>query len=311
MNRSWVQSVYRRLGYKRRLGTTSRPPVPRGLYEESRRGFLGHIMHYVKLHSIPPDLILNADQTPSSYVSVGKQTMASCGAKSVPIKGLTDKRSITITFVITLSGNFLPMQIIYSGKTKASLPRSFQFPQGFSLCYNEKHWSNEETTLNLIKTIVKPYVVSKRQELKLAPTQKALMVWDVFRGQMTEAVKTKLRSMSIELVAVPANMTHFFQPLDLTVNGAAKKFTRNEFVTYYSSTVQKELSNGKCIEDIEVDLKLSTIKPLHAQWLINFYNFFTTTEGHAITLNGWKKAGISTLLDGTTTLGPDDPFKAI
>uniref|UniRef100_A0A1X7VKY6 HTH CENPB-type domain-containing protein n=1 Tax=Amphimedon queenslandica TaxID=400682 RepID=A0A1X7VKY6_AMPQE len=51
MNRSWVQSVYRRLGYKRRLGTTSRPPVPRGLYEESHRGFLGDIMHYVKLHS--------------------------------------------------------------------------------------------------------------------------------------------------------------------------------------------------------------------------------------------------------------------
>uniref|UniRef100_A0A1X7VL66 DDE-1 domain-containing protein n=1 Tax=Amphimedon queenslandica TaxID=400682 RepID=A0A1X7VL66_AMPQE len=117
--------------------------------------------------------------------------------------------------------------------------------------------------------------------------------------------------MSIELVAVPANMTPFFQPLDLTINGAAKKFTRNEFVTYYSSTVQKELSSGKCIEDIEVDLKLSTIKPLHAQWLINLYNFFTTTEGHAITLKGWKKAGISTLLDGTTTLGPDDPFKAI
>ena len=139
------------------------------------------------------------------------------------------------------------MQIIYSGKTKASLPRSFKFPQSFSLCYNEKHWSNEETTLNLIETIVKPYVVNKRQELKLAPTQKALMVWDVFRGQMTEAVKAKLLSMSIELVAVPANMTHFFQPLDLTVNGAAKKFTRNEFVTYYSSTVQKELSNGKCI----------------------------------------------------------------
>ena len=85
MHRSWVQSVYRRLGYKRRLGTTSRPPVPRGLYEESRRDFLGDIMHYIKHHSIPPDLILNADQTPSSYVSVGKQTMASCGAKSVPI----------------------------------------------------------------------------------------------------------------------------------------------------------------------------------------------------------------------------------
>lgn len=74
--------------------------------------------------------------------------MASCGAKSVAIKGITDKRNITLTFVITLDGLFLPVQIIYmySGKTRASLPRSIQFPEGFSLTYNEKHWSNEATT---------------------------------------------------------------------------------------------------------------------------------------------------------------------
>ena len=92
------------------MGTTSRPPVPRGLYDECRQEFLGDINHTIKLYSIPPDLVLNADQTPSSYVSVGKQTMAACGAKSVPIKGLTDKRNITLTFVISLSGNFLQWQ---------------------------------------------------------------------------------------------------------------------------------------------------------------------------------------------------------
>lgn len=53
MNTSWVQSVYRRLGYKRRMGTTSRPPVPRGIYEECRRDFLGDILHCIKEYSIP------------------------------------------------------------------------------------------------------------------------------------------------------------------------------------------------------------------------------------------------------------------
>ena len=104
-------------------------------------------------------------------------------------------------------------------------------------------------------------------------------------------------------------MTHFFQPLDLTVNGIAKKLTRKEFITYYSSTVQKDLANGKSIDEIDVDLKLSTIKPLHAQWLVNLYNFFTAADGRAITLKGWKKSGISGILDGTTTLNPEDPFK--
>ena len=78
----------------------------------------------------------------------------------------------------------------------------------------------------MIDEVIQPYVVNKRKELKLPPTQKPLMIWDVFKGQMTDAVKSKLTSLSIELVAVPANMTHFFQPLDLTVNGAAKKLAR-------------------------------------------------------------------------------------
>ena len=238
MPRSWVQSVYRRLGYAKRMGTTTRPPVPRGLYDKCRKDFLGAINKTIKEHNIPPQLVLNADQTPSSYVSVGRSTMAQSGSSSVPVKGLTDKRNITLTFVVSLSGEFLPMQIIYSGKTTASLPRGFIFPKGFSLSQNPKHWSNEQETIKLINEVINPYVVMKRIELKLSETHAALIIWDVFKGQMTPKVKETLSSLDIQLVAVPANMTHFFQPLDLTVNGSAKKFMRNEFVTYYSSAVK-------------------------------------------------------------------------
>ena len=46
-------------------------------------------------YGIPPELVLNSDQTPSSYVSVGKSTMAWKGSTAIPIKGVTDKRAIT------------------------------------------------------------------------------------------------------------------------------------------------------------------------------------------------------------------------
>ncbi len=36
MPRSWVQSIYRRMGVTRRLGTTGRSPVPKGIYTECR-----------------------------------------------------------------------------------------------------------------------------------------------------------------------------------------------------------------------------------------------------------------------------------
>ena len=64
------------------------------------------------------ELVLNLDQTPLSYVSPGKYTFDFRGSKTVPIKGVDDKRQITATFTVTASGSFLPIQLIYSGKTK-------------------------------------------------------------------------------------------------------------------------------------------------------------------------------------------------
>lgn len=311
MPRSWVQSIYKRMGLSRRLGTTGRPPVPKGIYDECRLEYLRNIHNKVKLHSIPPELILNADQTPSSYVSVGKVTMSTRGSKSVPIKGLTDKRNITLTFVVSLSGQFLPVQIIYAGKTTASQPRGFVFPKGFLVTQNPKHWSNEQETLKLIKEVINPYVIETRKKLNLPPTQKAMIIWDAFKAQTTETVLSTLESLNIVCVPVPANMTHFFQPLDLTVNGAAKKMTKKSFVKYYSDTILKQLESGKQMEDIEVDLKLTVLKPLHAQWIVDVYNFFSTTSGKEIIGKGWKKAGIAGLFDGTTILPPEDPFESL
>ena len=83
---------------------------------------------------------------------------------------------------------------------------------------------------------------------------------------------------------------------------------RKQFVMYYSEIVRHKLENGENVEDIKVDLRLSAIKPLHAQCM---YNFFTSSKGPQIIVKGWKKAGISGLLDRTTTIPSADPFSRI
>ena len=74
---------------------------------------------------------------------------------------------------------------------------------------------------------------------------------------------------------------------------------------YYSETVKHKLDIG---EHVEVDLRLTAIKSLHARWLVSMYNFFTSSKGTPVIIKGWKKAGISGLLDGTTTVPSADPF---
>ena len=44
-------------------------------------------------------------------------------AKNIPIKGVDDKRQLTATFTVNYTGEFLPIQLIYAGKTERSLPQ--------------------------------------------------------------------------------------------------------------------------------------------------------------------------------------------
>ena len=44
------------------------------------------------------------------------------GAKRVELVGIDDKRQITAVFAGTMGGHFLPIQLIYKGKTSKCLP---------------------------------------------------------------------------------------------------------------------------------------------------------------------------------------------
>ena len=71
---------------------------------------------------------------------------------------MTDKRMITATFAVTASNEFLPMQLIYTGKTYRSLPKDVTFPVGFHVTYNKNRWDNVQTTIGLIQDIIVPYI---------------------------------------------------------------------------------------------------------------------------------------------------------
>ena len=66
------------------------------------------------------------------------------------------------------------------------------------------------------------------------------------------------------------------------------------------------------MENIEIKLKVSVLKPLHASWLVDAYNHLTSDAGREIIKNGWKPAGISKAvadcLDGMEDL---DPFHSL
>ena len=71
------------------------------------------------------------------------------------------------------------------------------------------------------------------------------------------------------------------------------------------------MDSGINFEDVDVDLKLLVLKPIHATWLVELFNFFTSTERKVYVLKGWEKAGIKDVFNGKEVLPPVDPYQDI
>ena len=73
--------------------------------------------------------------------------------------------------------------MIYEGTTAICLPK-VTFPSDWHITCSANHWSTETT----IKHIIIPYVVQTRVKLQLSSDYPALVLFDVFKGQCTDAV---------------------------------------------------------------------------------------------------------------------------
>ena len=192
-------------------------------------------------------MIINLDQTPNTFeiCSWLEKNIAKKGCKSVPIPGSTDKRMITAAFSITLTGKFSPIQLIYDGNTKKSIPAA-SFSSEYVVRANEKHSNNKEAW-NMLENVFIPYIVKERVSLNLDFDHPRLLIMDVFKHQMTCAVRELLHESHILLKKAPENLTYLFQPLDVQQgpNGYVKHFMKKKLTLWYSDHVKRALDEGK------------------------------------------------------------------
>ena len=106
-----------------------------------KKGFLLDIKSIVNFEEIPPDLVINWDQTGINYVPIGSWTMEKEGIRRVELAGKDDKRQLTAVLGGSMAGDFLPIQLIYQGKTKQCFPKA-KFPADWDVTFSENHWPN-------------------------------------------------------------------------------------------------------------------------------------------------------------------------
>ena len=127
LTKGWAKQFLRRLGYTKCRGSTKAKILP-GNFEEIRDSFLVEVMSVVVMEEIPPELVINWDHTAFKLVPSSNWAMEKKGTKRIEIITIDDKRQITCVLACTMSGYFLPVQLIYQGTTPKCHPNSVPFP---------------------------------------------------------------------------------------------------------------------------------------------------------------------------------------
>ena len=204
-------------------------------FDELKEQYVLDIKAVVEMEKVPSEIVFNWDYTGINIVPGSQWTMERKDSKRVELTGLNDKCQITAAFCVSLTGEFLSVQLIYQDKTTANLPR-YAFPDDWDNTFTPNHWSNEDKTKEYINNIIIFYVQRKREDLKLSPSQSALAIYDEFKGQLTPDIFSLLEASHIFVIKVPPYCTNHLQPMDLSVS--CEGIFNEKFQHWYSGEMQ-------------------------------------------------------------------------
>ena len=150
-------------------------------------------------------MIINCDETGLSIVPTSEYTYEKLGSKQVTMHGKSDKRQITMVASISFSGDVLPPQIIYKGKTDRSHPKEVNFNESWLIDNSESHWTTFNTFNRFIEKLLIPYIHKQRQTIGDKP---GLLILDKFKVHLDgTAYKEMLKAHNIFWVFVPSSQT--------------------------------------------------------------------------------------------------------
>ena len=102
LTKAWAKYLLNRMGFVKQKATT-KAKVNVEHFEEIRQNFLSEVKNVIAIDEIPPEMVINFDQTGINYIPVSSWTMEVEGAKHVEVAGKDDKRQITVVLQLSFA----------------------------------------------------------------------------------------------------------------------------------------------------------------------------------------------------------------
>jgi hypothetical protein len=228
------------------------------------------------------------DQTGVHLVPSSNWTFEAVGSSSVAVIGAEDKRQITACIASSLSGELLPLQLIFQGKTARALP--VRTPEAIAsqihLTFSDNHWSNQTTMQQYVEKIIVPYSERCIERHRLASDAHVILVLDVWAVHKSEEFRRYIRTKHprIHLVFVPANCTSKLQVADVALQRPFKHGITSRFNQWAASLIAEQIADNKIV-GLSESLKMVTIKPLALKWCIESWK--ELKERKDLIIAGW------------------------
>jgi hypothetical protein len=231
-----------------------------------------------RVAGVPPESVLNMDQTPIYFSFHEKRTLAPKGQKTIHILASTNStQRATLNVAVTLAGTMVKPMTIFKGKTNGTIAMNElpSFPTDGLWACQEKAWCNEAM---MHMWIDGPLVEWKDKVTSAYPNVIPIVVLDSFKVHMMGTVVARIQSLGMEVIHIPAGCTYLCQPVDVGINRPIK----HRMAALWEEWMVTENSG--------------TNKPpprkLIAQWIIEALNSIDETT----IKNAWKKKGFEWVL---------------
>ena len=189
----------------------------------------------VTMEEICAELILNWDITGINIAPSSAWTLEQKGSNRVEMTGVNNKCQITAVFCGSHTGDFLPLQLVYKGKT-SQCHLYLEIFSGLLTHRSTGQWSRPCCcTLTTLFCLACVRQVGER--LHLGDDKPAVAIIDNFKGQITEVVTSLLETNNIHVCLLPLNTTDLLQPMNIAINKPPKDFLGKEFQQWYSEHV--------------------------------------------------------------------------
>ena len=242
------------------------------------------IVHTISNNIVTITLLVNTDQTLVTYSAGATETYAPRGSKQVEVVGKEEKRGFTLVVGISMSGEALPFQVIYAGKSTRSLPSpdapdyhratevlGFRIESG-----GNNHWSTQFTMKTYVQHILVPYFEGHKED----PNQICIWQIDCWSVHRSEEFRTWMYDTYpwIRIHYVPANCTGLFQPCDVGIQRVLKLAIRRSALQDVINDTTEQLGRGIEPSMVSFEKRLPVVRDRSIRWLVNGFEAINNPE---------------------------------